>query len=219
MADLELLSQAISKGNRNEAKRLTQALLDAGTAPQVIVDQGLVTGMKAVGERFKCNEAFVPELLLSSRAMKESMMLLEPLLKGSSGEAVKPRCVAVIGTVEGDLHDIGKNLVGMMWKGANIGVIDVGVNAPPEKFIAAAKEHHAQIIGFSALLTTTMPAMKQAIAKVREANLNGVKVVVGGAPITRQFADEIGADGFAPDAATAVDVVIKLAEGAASAAA
>jgi 5-methyltetrahydrofolate--homocysteine methyltransferase len=221
MTDLETLLQAVNKGNRAEAKRLTQAMLDADVEPQVILEQGLVAGMKEVGERFKRNDAFVPELLLAARAMKESLALLEPMLKagGDAGTAQKPKITAVIGTVQGDLHDIGKNLVATMWRGANIAVIDVGVNATAEQFIAAATEHHAQIVGLSALLTTTMPAMKQTVAALRSASLPGVKVVVGGAPITRDFATEIGADGFAGDAASAVDVVMNLTAGAAVAAA
>ena len=209
MGDLELLSQAISKGNRSEARRLTQALVDAHVPPQKIVDGAMVPGMKAIGERFKCNDAFLPELLLAARAMKESLALVEPLLQGAA--AVKPKFVAVIGTVEGDLHDIGKNLVATMWRGANIRVVDIGVNAAPEKFTAAAREHGARIVGLSALLTTTTPAMKQTVSALREAALEGLKVMVGGAPITHQFATEAGADGFAPDAAAAVDVALQLA--------
>ncbi|HTL28287.1 MAG TPA: cobalamin-dependent protein, partial [Tepidisphaeraceae bacterium] len=146
---------------------------------------------------------------IAARAMKESMGMLEPLLTKAG---IKPRYTAVIGTVQGDLHDIGKNLVRMMWRGANIGVIDLGTNVPTETFIAAAKEHHADIIGLSALLTTTMDAMRQAVSAVRNADLNGAKVIVGGAPITRMFAEEIGADGYAADAASAVDVALQLVE-------
>ena len=207
MGDLQQLANAVDTGDRTTAKRLTQKLLDEGVAPVVIVDQGLVPGMASVGERFKCNQAFVPEMLIAARAMKEAMTLIEPLLIKAG---IKHRCTAVIGTVQGDLHDIGKNLVAMMWKGANIGVVDLGVNVPIEKFVEAAKEHHANIIGLSALLTTTMPAMREAVAALKQAKLPGVKVVVGGAPITRKFADEIGADGYAGDAASAVDEVMRL---------
>lgn len=207
MSDLSTLTEMITKGNRNEAKRLTQKLLDAGTSPQVIVDQGLVPGMAIVGEKFKRNEAFVPEMLIAARAMKEAMSIIEPLLVKAG---IKPKYTAVVGTVQGDLHDIGKNLVAMMWKGANFGVVDLGTNVSSDKFVAAAKEHNAQIIGLSALLTTTMPAMKDTVKAVREAGLKGVKVVIGGAPITQEFSDQIGADGFAPDAASAVDLVNKL---------
>jgi 5-methyltetrahydrofolate--homocysteine methyltransferase len=207
MGDLQQLANAVETGDRNRAKRLTQKLLDESVAPGVIVDQGLVPGMAAVGERFKCNEAFVPEMLIAARAMKEAMTLIEPLLIKAG---IKHRCIAVIGTVQGDLHDIGKNLVAMMWKGANIGVVDLGVNVPIEKFVEAAREHHADIIGLSALLTTTMPAMREAVVALKQAQLQGVKVVVGGAPVTRKFADEIGADGYAADAASAVDEVMRL---------
>ena len=206
MADLQPLSDAVSRGDRNTAKSLTQTLLDQGVAPTIIVDQGLVPGMAAIGEKFKCNEAFVPEMLIAARAMKEAMALIEPLLVKAG---IKPRCTAVIGTVQGDLHDIGKNLVAMMWKGANIGVVDLGVNVPVEQFIAAARQHQANVIGLSALLTTTMPAMRDTVAALKQAKLQGVKVVVGGAPITRKFADDIGADGYAGDAASAVDEVLR----------
>ena len=197
----------MEKGNRNEAKRLTNELLATGMKPLDVVEQGLVPGMNSIGEKFKNNQIFVPEMLIAARAMKECMGILEPLLVKAG---IKPAFTAVVGTVQGDLHDIGKNLVAMMWKGANFGVVDLGTNVSPEKFIAAAKEHNAQVIGLSALLTTTMPAMKTTIAAVKAAGLTGVKVVIGGAPITSEFATEIGADGFAPDAASAVDVVRKL---------
>ena len=198
MSDLQKLTEAVEKGNRNEAKRLTQALLDQGHAPLDIVEKGLMPGMATVGEKFKTNQIFVPEMLIAARAMKEAMALLEPLLVKAG---IKPKYTAVIGTVQGDLHDIGKNLVA---------IVDLGTNVPPEKFVAAVKEHNAQIIGLSALLTTTMPAMKTTVDAVRKAGLNAVKVMIGGAPITREFAKEIGADGFAPDAASAVDEAMKL---------
>jgi len=207
MSDLQKLSEFVEKGNRNEAKRLTNELLAAGMKPLDVVEKGLVPGMNSIGEKFKNNQIFVPEMLIAARAMKEAMAILEPLLVKAG---IKPAFTAVIGTVQGDLHDIGKNLVCMMWKGANFGVVDLGTNVSPEKFVAAAKEHNAQVIGLSALLTTTMPAMKTTIAAVKAAGLTGVKVVIGGAPITNEFATEIGADGFAPDAASAVDVVRKL---------
>jgi 5-methyltetrahydrofolate--homocysteine methyltransferase len=204
---LKQLSAAVEKGNRNEAKRLTQELLSANTPLMDIVEKGLVPGMAVVGEKFKNNQIFVPEMLIAARAMKEAMAILEPLLVKAG---IKPKYTAVIGTVQGDLHDIGKNLVAMMWKGANIGVVDLGTNVSPEKFVEAAQQHGANIIGLSALLTTTMPSMKSTIAAVKAAGLNGVKVIIGGAPITQDFANEIGADGFAPDAASAVDVARQL---------
>jgi len=199
--DLKQLTEAIKKGDRNSAKALTSAALDEGAGPEQILD-AMVAGMDDVGDKFKRNEVFVPEMLIAARAMKEALTILEPeLVKGGH----KPVATAVIGTVQGDLHDIGKNLVAMMWKGANFNVIDLGTNVPAEKFVAAAQEHQAQVIGLSALLTTTMPAMKNTVEAIRNAALPDVKVVIGGAPITDSFAVEIGADGFAADAASAVD--------------
>ncbi len=200
MADLNQLTEAIKKGDRATAKQITQEAIDAKTDPQTILD-ALVTGMDDVGRRFKANEIFVPEVLIAARAMKESMELLEPVLVEAG---IQPKYTAVIGTVQGDLHDIGKNLVAMMWKGANFKVIDLGTNVPTEKFLEAAKENNAQIIGLSALLTTTMPAMKAAVEAVKQDGLDS-KVIIGGAPITQDFADQIGADAYAPDAASAVD--------------
>jgi 5-methyltetrahydrofolate--homocysteine methyltransferase len=207
MTDFKKISEAVEKGNRNEAKRLTEEFLKAGEQPLNIVEQGLVPGMAAIGEKFKNGQAFVPEMLIAARAMKESMAMLEPLLAQAG---IKPKLTAVIGTVQGDLHDIGKNLVAMMWKGANFGVVDLGTNVSPDKFVAAAKEHNAQIVGLSALLTTTMPAMKTTVDALRKARMATVKVLIGGAPITPEFAKEIGADGYAPDAASAVDVAKQL---------
>jgi 5-methyltetrahydrofolate--homocysteine methyltransferase len=163
--------------------------------------------MDVIGGKFARNEVFVPEMLIAARAMKEGMALLEPLLVEAG---IRPAFNVVIGTVQGDLHDIGKNLVAMMWKGANFGVIDLGTNVPAEKFVAAAKDNHAKVIGLSALLTTTMPNMRETVKQIRAAGMTDVKIVIGGAPITEQFAKEIGADGFAPDAATAVEVVRRL---------
>jgi len=207
MNNMQLLGEAVVKGDRNEAKRLTQALLDAGTQPQQIVEQGLVPGMAIVGNRFKKNEIFVPEMLIAARAMKEAMALLEPLLVKAG---IKPKYTVVVGTVQGDLHDIGKNLVAMMLKGANFGVVDLGTNVSADRFVAAAKESNAQIVALSALLTTTMPSMKSTIQLLRKAGLENVKVMIGGAPITQTFADEIGADGYATDAASAVDKALEL---------
>ncbi len=207
MSDMNALSAAVEKGKRNDAKQLTQQLLDAGHKPLEIVEQGLVPGMSAIGEKFKNNEVFVPEMLIAARAMKECMTLLEPLLAKAG---IKPKYTAVIGTVQGDLHDIGKNLVATMWKGANIGVVDLGTNVPPEKFVEAIKAHGAHAVGLSALLTTTMPAMKTTITAIRAAGLTDTKVLIGGAPVTAEFAKEIGADAYGPDAASAVDALLKL---------
>jgi 5-methyltetrahydrofolate--homocysteine methyltransferase len=206
MIDFEQLTEAIRKGNRNEATRLTKAAIDAGTPPKTILD-AMIAGMDEIGRLFKENKVFVPELLIAARAMKEALALLEPLLVKAG---IRPEHTAVIGTVQGDLHDIGKNLVAMMWKGANFAVIDLGTNVPADKFVTAAKEHKAQIVGLSALLTTTMPAMKTTIEAIRAAGLNGVKILIGGAPVTRDYANEIGADGYGSDAASAVDVARRL---------
>jgi 5-methyltetrahydrofolate--homocysteine methyltransferase len=207
MNDLQKLTEAVEKGNRNEATRLVKVLLETGLAPLEIVETSLVPAMAIVGEKFKVSQIFVPEMLIAARAMKECMAILEPLLVKAG---IKPKYTAVIGTVQGDLHDIGKNLVAMMWKGANFAVVDLGTNVTPEKFVAAAKEHGAQIVGLSALLTTTMPAMKTTVKELRAAGMTAVKIVIGGAPITREFANEIGADGYSADAATAVDVAKQL---------
>jgi 5-methyltetrahydrofolate--homocysteine methyltransferase len=204
--DVKTLSNAIVAGNRVEATKITKQAISDGAQPKAILD-AMVAGMDEIGQKFQCNEVFVPEMLIASRAMKESMALLEPLLVKAG---IKPAFTAVVGTVQGDLHDIGKNLVAMMWKGANFGVVDLGTNVAPDRFVAAATEHKASIVGLSALLTTTMPAMKTTIKAVRDAGLGKVKVVIGGAPITQEFADQIGADGFAPDAASAVTLVRKL---------
>jgi len=202
MIELPALTAAIEAGDRVSALELTQQAIDHGVEPQTILDS-MTAAMHAVGGRFQRNEIFVPEMLIAARAMKEATALLEPVLVVAG---IKPIATAVIGTVKGDLHDIGKNLVGMMWKGANFEVIDLGTNVPAERFVAAAQEHGADIVGISALLTTTMVGMRDVVAAVRAAGLTDTRVLVGGAPVTTEFAHEIGADGFAPDAATAVDV-------------
>jgi len=201
------LTAAVAAGKRTDTVRLTQELLAAGTGPQAIVEQGLVPGMAIVGDQFKRNEIFVPEMLVAARAMKEALKLLEPML-ASAG--IKPKYTAIIGTVQGDLHDIGKNLISMMWRGANFAVIDLGTNVPPEKYLAAAQEHKAHLVGLSALLTTTMPAMKETVRALKAAGLPNTRIMVGGAPITQAFATDIGADGYAADAGTAVDVAKQL---------
>ena len=207
MSDLHELSAAVERGKRNDAKLRVERLLAAGTAPVEIVERGLVPGMAAIGEKFKRNEVFVPEMLIAARAMKECMAVLEPLLAKAG---IEPKYRAVIGTVQGDLHDIGKNLVAMRWKGANVGVIDLGTNVTPERFVAAVREHGAHAVGLSALLTTTMPSMRGTVEAIRSAGLGNVKIVIGGAPVTEEFAREIGADGYGADAASAVDVLLGL---------
>jgi 5-methyltetrahydrofolate--homocysteine methyltransferase len=209
MNELHPLTKAIIAGQRKEIASLIQQCLAAGEKAGDIVEKRLVPGMMEVGERFKRNEIFVPDMLIAGRAMKEALKILEPLLVEAG---VKPEYRAVIGTVEGDLHDIGKNLVAMMWKGANIEVIDLGVNVPPAKVVAAIHQHKPQLVGLSTLLTTTMPAMRDTVKAIRDAGL-AVKVVVGGAPTTREFAKEIGADGYSPDAGSAVDAAMALLQG------
>lgn len=204
---LSELTSAVAAGKRTDTVRLTEELLAAGTSPSEIVEQGLVPGMAIIGDQFKRNEIFVPEMLVAARAMKEALKILEPLL-ASAG--IKPKYTAIIGTVQGDLHDIGKNLISMMWRGANFAVVDLGTNVSPDRYVAAAKEHGANLIGLSALLTTTMPAMKETVRLLKEAGLPNAKIMVGGAPITQSFANEIGADGYASDAGTAVDVARQL---------
>jgi 5-methyltetrahydrofolate--homocysteine methyltransferase len=202
MIDLKLLSEAVISGDATKARALTEQALKEGVPPIKLVDEYMVPSMDEVGRRFECNEYFVPELLLSARAMKSALELVRPLLIASGA---KPLARVVIGTVKGDLHDIGKNLVAAMLEGGGFEVIDLGVNVAPEKFIATVKEKDAHIIAMSALLTTTMPAMKTTIDEVAKAGLRGkVKVLVGGAPITQKYADEIGADGYSDNAPGAV---------------
>jgi 5-methyltetrahydrofolate--homocysteine methyltransferase len=199
--DLAALTAAVEAGDRKAAMELTQAAIDAGVDPKTVLD-AMTAAMDVVGRKFQEGELYVPEMLIAARAMKAGTEILEPHLAAAG---VVPEFRAVIGTVEGDLHDIGKNLVGMMWKGGGIEVIDLGVNVAPAAFVAAAQEHDAHLIGVSALLTTTMPNMRGVIEAVRAANLS-TRVVIGGAPITPEFADQIGADGYAPDAGSAVDL-------------
>jgi 5-methyltetrahydrofolate--homocysteine methyltransferase len=203
MADLQALSAAIGAGDRTTAVRLTGAAIDEGVSPQTILDS-MTAAMAVVGARFSANEIYVPEMLISARAMKESAALLEPVLVKAG---IHPEATAIVGTVKGDLHDIGKNLVAMMWRGANIKVIDLGTDVPAQSFVDAAREHGATIIGISALLTTTMMGMKDVVTAIRASDLPDVKIVVGGAPVTAEFAAQIGADGHASDAAAAVDLV------------
>lgn len=204
MAELSELSTAILDGNLESAKKLTQQLLDQGVAPSSIVNDGLIVGMNEVGRLFKANEYFVPEVLISARAMKGAMEMVRPLLAAGESSSVG---TVVIGTVQGDLHDIGKNLVGMMLEGAGFEIIDLQTDVTPNKFVDAVKEHKPSIVAMSALLTTTMTAMKSTIEALKEAGVReNVKVMVGGAPVTQKFADEIGADGFAPEAASATEV-------------
>lgn len=201
--ELKALAQAVLEGKRNDAVELTQKLVEAGVSPKQILDEGLIAGMSVAGEKFKNGEYFVPEILVAARAMKASMEILRPLLVATD---VQPIGTMVIGTVRGDLHDIGKNLVAMMVEGAGFRVVDLGVDVTADKFVEAAKQHNAQIVGLSALLTTTMTYIPEVIKAFDAEGLRPrVKVIVGGAPVTQEWADQIGADGYAPDAATAVD--------------
>lgn len=209
MTTLELLAQAVINGKSKDAKALTLQALEEGVKPGEVVDKALVPAMAAVGEKFKVNAIFVPEMLVAARAMKEAMAVLEPKLLAAG---ITPKYTALIGTVQGDLHDIGKNLVSVMWKGANFRVIDLGSNVPSAKFVSAIMEHKPHVVGLSALLTTTMPAMVETVKAIRASGCPPVKILVGGAPISQQFADEIGADGYAPDAASAAEKALALVE-------
>ncbi|MEX1294938.1 MAG: corrinoid protein [Candidatus Limnocylindrales bacterium] len=200
------LTQAIIDGDKAAATKLTQDCLDKGEAAGDIIEQRLVPGMAIIGEEFQKDEIFVPEMLIAANAMKASLAILEPLIAASG---VRAPHTAVIGTVQGDLHDIGKNLVGMMWRGANFAVIDLGVNVTPSDFAQAAREHKPDIVGMSALLTTTVPHMKEAVAAVKASGVE-TKVLVGGAPVSAEFAAEVGADGFAEDAGAAADIAKRL---------
>ena len=201
MADLAALTAAIEAGDRGTAVRITREAVEEGLDPRTVLG-AMTAAMEVVGAQFQCQEIYVPEMLISARAMKEATAVLEPVLVKAG---IRPEHTAVLGTIKGDLHDIGKNLVGMMWKGANIEVIDLGTNVTPERFVEAAREHDAHIVGISALLTTTMVGMKDVVAAIRAADLVDVRVIVGGAPVTQDFADMIGADGYASDAASAVE--------------
>jgi len=205
-AELDLLAQAIETGDRDAAVGATDRTIAAGCPPQAILD-AMTGAMDIVGERFGAGEIFVPEMLVSARAMKDSMARLEPLLVRAG---IQPEARAIIGTVRGDLHDIGKNLVGMMWRGANIEVVDLGVNVTADQFVAAVAEHRPDLIGLSALLTTTMASMKAIVAALRATELGGARIIVGGAPVNAEFAERVGADGYAEDAGAAVVVARRL---------
>jgi 5-methyltetrahydrofolate--homocysteine methyltransferase len=206
MADLKALEDAVIKGDQNTAAQITKAALDEGISAESILNKGLIAAMDVVGDRFSKNEIYIPEVLIAARAMKSAMEILEPELVKAG---VEPIGKFLIGTVQGDLHDIGKNLVAMMLKGAGFEVIDLGIDVAAEKFVEQAKATQVQLIGMSTLLTTTMPAMEKTIKAIRNAGISA-KVMVGGAPVTQDYADKIGADGYAPDAAMAVHAAKKL---------
>lgn len=202
MPDLKQLYEAVVEGNAKLARSVTESALAEGTDPQVLVNDFMIPAMNEVGRRFESNECFVPELLISARAMKRSLELIRPLLVARGSEPVGR---VVIGTVKGDMHDIGKNLVSAMLEGGGFEVIDLGVDVQPEQFIAAVKEKNVSIVAMSALVTTTMGSMKTTIDAMAEAGVrHRVKILVGGAPITQKFADEIGADGYSDNANGAV---------------
>jgi len=203
VADLEALAQAIISGKKDQAESLTKEALAQGVLPTDILNRGLVAGMNVVGQKFKANEFYVPEVLIAARAMKAAMEHLRPVLAGTG---VQPVARVAIGTVKGDLHDIGKNLVAMMLEGAGFEILDLGVDVKPEKFVETVRTNNTQVVALSALLTTTMPAMRDTIEALKTAGLRDkVCVMIGGAPVTQNYCDEIGADGYAPDAASAVD--------------
>ena len=206
MADLKALADAIIKGDQNSAVEITRSAIDEGTEAKAILNNGLIAGMDVVGARFKKNEIYIPEVLISARAMKMAIEILEPeLIKAG----VEPIGKLLIGTVQGDLHDIGKNLVAMMLKGAGFEVIDIGVDISAEKFVQQAQATGVQLVGMSALLTTTMQGMEKTIKALKEAGVSA-KIMIGGAPVTQNYADKIGADGYAADAASAVDTAKSL---------
>ncbi len=209
MPDLSQLYNAVVSGDLKTSQAITQQALAEGVDPLELVNKYMVPAMDEVGRRFECNEYFVPELLISARAMKASLELIRPIL---TARGTQPVGRVAIGTVKGDLHDIGKNLVASLLEGGGFEVIDLGVNVSPEKFIETVQQKNANIVAMSALLTTTMPAMKTTIDALKQAGVrNKVKVLIGGAPITQKYADEIGADGYSENAVGAVSLAKKAA--------
>lgn len=205
-AILEEMSEMLQKGKAARVKELVEQALAEGLPPKQILDDGLLSGMGIIGEKFKNNEVFVPEVLVAARAMNKGVEVLRPAL---IADGVEAKGVAVIGTVKGDLHDIGKNLVKMMMEGKGLQMVDLGVDVSPERFVEAAKEHNATIICCSALLTTTMGEMKNIVEMIKQSDIGDkVKIMVGGAPVTQLFCDQIGADCYTPDAATAADAAL-----------
>jgi len=206
MANMAEISKQLQMGKAKVVQELVQAALDEGISPQIILEEGLLDGMAVIGEKFKNNEVYVPEVLVAARAMNKGTELLKPHLAQAG---VKARGVAVVGTVQGDLHDIGKNLVKLMLEGKGIQVVDLGVDVSPDQFVDAVIEHNAQIICCSALLTTTMGQMRSVVETAEARNIRGkVKIMVGGAPVTQSFCDSIGADCYAMDAASAADAAL-----------
>jgi 5-methyltetrahydrofolate--homocysteine methyltransferase len=209
MLDAELLSNAVLTGDRDAVQALVPDALAAGADPLDVLNKGLLPAMDVVGQRFAAKTMYIGDVLLAARAMHAGLKILRPLM-AAANDASGARPVVVLGTVQGDLHDIGKNLVGIMLEAGGFNVVDLGTNVSTEKFIQAVKEHRPSVVALSALLTTTMRQMRQTLAELRRADPDGVKVIVGGAPVTKDFADTIGADGYAPDAPTAVATVRRL---------
>jgi len=211
MIDYALMNQLLFDGKHEPVKKMTEEALAEGRTAMEVLEDGLIAGMRVVGEDFKHNRVFVPEVLLAARAMKAGMAVLRPLLVDRKDEVRTATATIIMGTVKGDLHDIGKSLVGMMAEGAGFTIVDLGTDTSAEKFIAAVQQHDAQIIGMSALLTTTMVYMRTVVQKFKEAGMNHIKICVGGAPVSAAYAKDIGADGYAPDAASAVELFQRLA--------
>lgn len=208
MSILQEMSTLLQQGRAPKVKELVSQAIEEGIAPKEILEEGLLSGMNIIGKKFKNNEVFVPEVLIAARAMNAGVEILKPHLVSAG---VETKGTAVLGTVKGDLHDIGKNLVKMMLEGKGLNVIDLGVDVPADTFIEKAKEHNAKVICCSALLTTTMGEMKNVVEKATEAGIRDkVKIMVGGAPITQNYCDSIGADYYTPDAASASDVALKI---------
>ncbi len=208
MADLQELYDAVLNGDQKKALAVTEEALAAGADPQTIVNDHMIPAMDEVGRRFECNEFFVPELLIAARAMKGALQIVKPHLAAAGA---KPVGIVAIGTVKGDLHDIGKNLVSSMLEGAGFEIVDLGVDVAPEKFVESVSEGKVNVVCLSALLTTTMPAMKTTIDALVEAGVRDkVKIIIGGAPVTQQYADEVGADGYGDNANSAVTEARKL---------
>jgi 5-methyltetrahydrofolate--homocysteine methyltransferase len=208
MPDYAVMNQTLYEGQAPVLKELTEQALAEGRSPHEVLQEGLIAGMSVVGEDFKHNRLYVPQVLIAARAMKAGMAVLKPLL--TEGGDHQPSGTIVMGTVKGDLHDIGKNLVCMMAEGAGFEIVDLGVDQSAEKFVKAVRQHNAGIVGMSALLTTTMPYMKVVIDTLQKEGLGHVKVCVGGAPVSEMFAEEIGADGYAADASRAVEMFKEL---------
>ena len=209
MTDWALMNQLLFEGKHEPVKKMTEEALALGVPAMTVLEDGLIAGMRVVGEDFKHNRIFVPEVLLAARAMKAGMAILKPLLTERKGE-VSRSPVIVMGTVKGDLHDIGKGLVGMMAEGAGFTIVDLGTDTSADRYLEAVRLHNAAILGMSALLTTTMIYMRTVVQRMKEADLGHVKICVGGAPISAEYAREIGADGYAADAASAVELFKRL---------